>query len=278
MEMTNPEDPVTRLNQFLVYDELPLWSAPFGLVLLDTIRLRKGMNILDIGSGSGFPLLEIAERAGASCHVYGVDPSGDAIRMITAKIKMKAISNARIINARAGELPFPDGFFQLIVANNGLNNVEDERQALQECYRVADHGAQLVSTVNLPFTLIEFYDVLEEILREMDLEEEIGKMKVHIARKRKPVEYWQRFFEEAGFSVRSVQPDGFRMRFMDGTSFFRHFFIRTAFMEPWRSFLPEDRVESIFTRVENRLNEIAGTRGELEMSVPFVCFDCSKIR
>jgi arsenite methyltransferase len=37
----------------LAYDELPLWSAPFGLAILDTIRLKQGMNILDIDSGSG---------------------------------------------------------------------------------------------------------------------------------------------------------------------------------------------------------------------------------
>ena len=74
---------MSRLNQFLIYDELPLWSAPFGLPLLDTIRLRKGINILDIGSGAGFPLLEIAERSGKTAVVYGIDPSSDAINMIT---------------------------------------------------------------------------------------------------------------------------------------------------------------------------------------------------
>lgn len=68
---------LNNLYTTLNYDELPLWSAPFGLAILDTIRLKNGMNILDIGSGSGFPMLEIADRAGASCMVYGVDPSDD---------------------------------------------------------------------------------------------------------------------------------------------------------------------------------------------------------
>lgn len=44
------------------YDELPFWSAPFGISLLETVRLRPGMNVLDIGSGSGFPMLELADR------------------------------------------------------------------------------------------------------------------------------------------------------------------------------------------------------------------------
>ena len=78
----------------LCYDELPLWSAPFGLSLLDAVRLNHGMNILDIGSGSGFPMLEIAERSGTSCNVYGVDPSDDAILMIQQKIEAKGIERS----------------------------------------------------------------------------------------------------------------------------------------------------------------------------------------
>jgi len=55
-----------------VIDELPLWSAPFGLKLLDTIKLKSGINVLDIGSGLGFPLLEIAQRLGTTSTVYGI--------------------------------------------------------------------------------------------------------------------------------------------------------------------------------------------------------------
>lgn len=40
-------------------DDLPLWSAPFGLMLLDHIQLRPKIEALDIGFGSGFPLLEL---------------------------------------------------------------------------------------------------------------------------------------------------------------------------------------------------------------------------
>ncbi|MCW8961437.1 MAG: hypothetical protein OQK29_07725 [Ignavibacteriaceae bacterium] len=63
-----------------VIDELPLWSAPFGLRLLDKINYRKNITALDIGSGLGFPLLEVAMRLGDSCKVYGIDPWEAAVR------------------------------------------------------------------------------------------------------------------------------------------------------------------------------------------------------
>ena len=42
-----------------LYDELPLWSAPFGLMLLDRVSLRTGMTILDRGAGTGFLTIEL---------------------------------------------------------------------------------------------------------------------------------------------------------------------------------------------------------------------------
>ncbi|HVQ30534.1 MAG TPA: SAM-dependent methyltransferase, partial [Vicinamibacteria bacterium] len=56
-------------------DELPLWSAPFGLALLEAVTLRPGLRVLDVGFGTGFPALELGERLGASARVVGVDPS-----------------------------------------------------------------------------------------------------------------------------------------------------------------------------------------------------------
>ena len=55
-------------------DELSLWSAPFGLKLLDSVLYKKNMNVLDIGFGTGFPLTELAMRLGKTSRIYGVDP------------------------------------------------------------------------------------------------------------------------------------------------------------------------------------------------------------
>jgi ubiquinone/menaquinone biosynthesis C-methylase UbiE len=261
-----------RVNQFILYDELPLWSAPFGLTLLDTIRLKRGINILDIGSGAGFPLLEIAERGGKTVAVYGIDPSADSIKMITKKIGLKGISNAFISRGVAEDLSFPDHFFGLIVANNGLNNIQDDRKVLSECYRVLSDKGQMVLTMNLPHTLVEFYESFEQVLSEQGLLTEIRKLKDHIFAKRKPVEYWKVALEEAGFTIHSINVDGFKMKFTDGTAFLEHSFIRTAFGKAWEEITADPE---IYHAIEDKLNRMALT-SELTVSVPYVCFDCYK--
>ncbi len=262
-----------RLNQFLIYDELPLWSAPFGLMLLDTIRLKKGINILDIGSGAGFPLLEIAERAGRTAAVYGIDPSVDSIKMILKKIEMKGISNAFITRGVAEELPFPDHFFGLVVANNGINNIKDEHKVLAECFRVLSEKGQMVLTMNLPHTLVEFYELFEHVLLERGLTAEVRKLNDHIFAKRKPVEYWKETIEKTGFTIRSINVDGFKMKFTDGHAFLEHYFIRTAFRKSWEEITGDPE---IYQAVADKLNRMAASNGELTMSVPYACFDCYK--
>src|SRR5258708_31031905 len=56
------------------YDELRLWSAPFGQLLLEHVPLRRGMRVLDLACGTGFPLLELAPRLGPTGVAVGVDP------------------------------------------------------------------------------------------------------------------------------------------------------------------------------------------------------------
>ena len=57
-----------------VYDELPLWAAPFGKKLLEGIKYKKGIKAEDIGFGAEFPLTEIAMRLGKDSIIYGIDP------------------------------------------------------------------------------------------------------------------------------------------------------------------------------------------------------------
>ena len=89
-----------------VIDELSLWSAPFGLKLLDKIYYRKNITTVDIGSGLGFPLLEVAMRLGNSCKVFGIDPWEAAVERTKKKIEIYGISNVKMIFSATPEIIF----------------------------------------------------------------------------------------------------------------------------------------------------------------------------
>src|SRR3954453_13899436 len=75
------------------YDELPLWSAMFGLLLLEEVALRGATNVLDIGCGTGFPLIELAERLGPRAHVHGIDPWSAGLARAAGKIASRSTKN-----------------------------------------------------------------------------------------------------------------------------------------------------------------------------------------
>jgi arsenite methyltransferase len=261
-----------------VIDELPLWSAPFGLRLLEKIKYKKNITALDIGSGFGFPLLEVAMRLGNSCKVYGIDPWEAAIQRIKTKINIYRITNTEIITGVAEKIPLPDNSVDLIFSNNGLNNVGDLDVVLNECSRISKIDSQLIFTFNTEKTMMGFYSVLEDVLHEKGLTNEVDLMKNHIYKKRKPPEMYVRLLTDRGYKVKDVSKHEFEYCFVDGSTMFNHFLIKLAFIESWKEIIPEGRQNEIFAEIEKRLNRLAENEGVFKLSVPYVLINAEKIR
>ncbi len=259
-----------------VFDEIPLWSAPFGLKLLEHIEYKQAITVLDIGFGTGFPLIELAMRLGDQSKVFGIDPWTAAIERTKRKIAFYGISNITIIESGAESIPLADNSVDLIVSNNGLNNVQDLEKVLSECSRISKDNCQFVMTMNLDKTMFEFYDQLEIVLMEKNMNKEIQFMRQHIYEKRRPLEEMISLLQRFGFRVKNVDHDMFKYHFADGTAMFNHYFIRMAFMDSWVKLLPAEYVDELFEVVETRLNEIALRAGGIKLSVPFVVINALK--
>jgi arsenite methyltransferase len=280
MDKTNFRKSTFDLNNkenVSIIDDLPLWSAPFGLRLLATIKLRPNINAIDIGFGLGFPLLEIAQRLGDSSTVYGIDPWKAAIERVQTKINILGITNIKLIEGFAENIPLPDNSIDLIVSNNGINNVQNLEKVMSECKRIARKTAQFLAAVNLDETMIEFYIEFEKVLLKEGLDENILKLKKHIHEKRKPLDELLNMLKKNDFKINNVVRDSFKYSYVNATTMFNHSFIRMAFMDSWLNLVPADKVDKIFCEVETRLNLKAQEFGEMVLSVPFVVIDAEKI-
>ncbi|MGB4849258.1 MAG: class I SAM-dependent methyltransferase, partial [Saprospiraceae bacterium] len=218
----------------------------------------------------------LAMRLGDTSMVYGIDPWTAAIERTKRKIAYYGIKNITLVEGVAESIPLEDECIDLIVSNNGLNNVQDLEKVLSECSRISKPGCQFVMTMNLDKTMFEFYDQLELVLMEKNMEKEIQSMRRHIYEKRRPLEEMISMLQHFGFMVKTVDHDMFKYQFADSTSMFNHYFIRMAFMNSWVQLLPLDKVDEIFEIVEIRLNEIALRSGGIKLSVPFVVISALK--
>jgi len=263
-----------------VYDELPLWSATFGLVLLDHVELKPNLRVLDVGCGTGFPALELAGRLGPSCLVYGLDAWKAAVARARRKARLLNIPNVKLVEGDAAAMPFDSGQFDSIVSNLGINNFADPEAALNECWRVAKPAAPLVTTTNLRGHMKELYDVFHATLTELGMEAELENLRAHVDR-RVTVESASRMLESAGFRIRQVHRQTFSMRFLDGSALLRHAFIKIGFLAGWRGVVSAEEEfggeqRGFFVRFEENLNRLARQRGRLELTIPMACIESEK--
>jgi arsenite methyltransferase len=257
-------------------DELPLWSAPFGLALLEAVPLDPGATVLDVGCGTGFPLLELAHRLGPRARLFGVDPWAAVLGRARAKCRAQDLAGVLLVRGVAERLPLRDGAFDLVVSNNGLNNVHDLEKALGECARVTRRGGRLAFTMNLPETMQRFYDVLEDTLAARGLGAVRPAVAAHIRAKRPPPEEVEAAVSGAGFEIDGRRLDRFALRFASAAALFSHWLIRIGFLEPWREIVPAGERDATFAEVARRLDAATRPGEGLRLDVPFACWTATR--
>ena len=106
-------------------------------------RLARGKRVLDAGCGAGYGSAELAQAADS---VIGVDRAADAVDFARATY---GLPNLRFEQASCEALPHPSGSFDLVVAFEVIEHLENWREFLLEARRVlAPAGQLIVSTPN----------------------------------------------------------------------------------------------------------------------------------
>ena len=258
-----------------VHDELSLWAAPFGQILLDKIKIRQDMIVLDVGSGTGFPLIELSQRLGSSSTVYGIDPWEEGLDRIKSKIKTFNIKNVKLIQGDASEMDFRENFFDLIVSNLGINNFENPQKIFKECFRVAKQGAHIALTSNPKGHMAEFYDIYKKTLKELNMNTNLERLESHINHRLTDLNICD-LLETEGFTITSILKSSFSMRFADGSSFLNHYFIKYGFMEGWKGVIPAEESYKVFKKLESNLNLSAKDKNEFTVSIPVIYVEGEK--
>ena len=105
---------------------------------LDRAGLRPGMQVLDVGTGTGLLAREIAHLLGSSGRVVGLDPS---LKMMAAG---RREANLRFVQGLGERLPFPDTHFDFVTMGYALRHVRDLEQTFEGYRRVLKPGGRLL--------------------------------------------------------------------------------------------------------------------------------------
>ena len=115
---------------------------PASEVLLAAAGVRRGMRLLDVGTGTGIPALLAAELVGPEGAIIATDPSTSLLAAAEANARAIGMSNLSFRHAAVESLPVPDDSFDAVVSQLGLMFTADLPRALAEIRRVLRPGGR----------------------------------------------------------------------------------------------------------------------------------------
>lgn len=105
--------------------------------------VRPGDRVLDIGCGAGVDALLAAKSAWPGGLAVGLEFTPAMTVKARALAKAAGVTNAAFVDGEAGDLPFEDESFDLVISNGVFNLAPDKPRALAEARRVLKPGGRL---------------------------------------------------------------------------------------------------------------------------------------
>jgi ubiquinone/menaquinone biosynthesis C-methylase UbiE len=121
--------------------------------MIDRSGIKKGMNVLDLGCGSGAFTTYVARTVGPAGKVNALDIQPEMLKQLENKLSRpenKDLNKIKLIRGNAYELPFDDGALDLVYMVTVLQEIPDRNKALAEVKRVLRRGGYLAVTELFP--------------------------------------------------------------------------------------------------------------------------------
>lgn len=99
--------------------------APFGRLALESLGLKAGQSVIDVGCGTGQTLLDISARVGPSGAVLGVDVSEVMVERARQRAAANGRSNIEVVLGDAQSHPFGKAQYDAVFSRFGVMFFED---------------------------------------------------------------------------------------------------------------------------------------------------------
>jgi enediyne biosynthesis protein CalE5 len=115
--------------------------------LVADARLHAGMNVLDLGSGTGYPALLGAQTVGAAGRVTGMDLAEQMLAAADRKAKRLGLTNVSFRTGDVTSLPFEPNSFDAVTSRFCLMFLPEIPKAASEIARVLKPGSWVAAAV-----------------------------------------------------------------------------------------------------------------------------------
>ncbi|HTX43228.1 MAG TPA: class I SAM-dependent methyltransferase [Methanocella sp.] len=131
--------PFSRLYSFI--SSTRMVRDYYESVAAQVLERAAAGRVLDIGTGPGRLPIAIASR-NKYIRVTGLDLSADMVKIAARRAAKKGLANVDFKVGSAGELPFGDREFDLVISTLSFHHWKEPGKALDEAYRVLREGGE----------------------------------------------------------------------------------------------------------------------------------------
>ncbi len=104
--------------------------------VLEAMELAPGMMVADIGAGTGYFALPVAQAVGETGHVVAVDVAPEMLALLRQKVTAARISNLDFVQAESASTGLDAGSVDRVLLANIWHEVDDRAATLAEVARV----------------------------------------------------------------------------------------------------------------------------------------------
>lgn len=115
--------------------------------LVADARIRPGLQVLDLGSGTGYPAILAGEVVGSEGTVIGIDLAESMLAVATRKTKTLGLAQVSFRTGDVTMLPFESGSMDSIVSRFCLMFLPEIPKAVAEIARVLKPGGYIAAAV-----------------------------------------------------------------------------------------------------------------------------------
>ena len=110
--------------------------------ILETLALKPGDRVLDVGSGPGHQVVDMSNAVGTAGRVEGVDSAESALEI--GRRRCSELSNTGFHAGEAANLPFDDATFDAVMSSQVFEYLDDVSGGLDEVFRVLKPGGRVL--------------------------------------------------------------------------------------------------------------------------------------
>lgn len=158
--MTTTSNPAETYEQYMVSTLFGPWATR----LIQVANPRPGERVLDVACGTGIVARRVSPMVGSNGEVVGLDVNQNMLDVARATAKKDRL-DIEWHQGRAEELPYLNGYFDLLMCQFGLMFFSDRRSALAEMHRVLVENGRLALAVWQNLDQHPFYQSLHKVIQ-----------------------------------------------------------------------------------------------------------------